>query len=78
MLKKATEIEKTRGMAQGKYIAPSYGDDKEEVASILLEALERGDKIALVLNAKKEAFNLFADLLKRPFKERMPWATNPQ
>ncbi|MBI4814543.1 MAG: Ni-sirohydrochlorin a,c-diamide reductive cyclase catalytic subunit [Methanobacterium sp.] len=37
MLKKATEIEKTRGMAQGKYIAPSYGDDKEEVASALLE-----------------------------------------
>ncbi len=72
MLKKATEIEKTRGMAQGKYIAPSYGDDKEEVASILLEALERGDKIALVLNAKKETSYLFADLLKIPFKEVCP------
>ena len=54
MLKKATEIEKTRGMAQGKYIAPSYGENKEEVASILLEALEREDRIALVLNAKKK------------------------
>jgi len=72
MLKKATEIEKTRGMAQGKYIAPSYGDDKEEVASILLEALERGDKIALVLNAKKETSYLFAALLKIPFKEVCP------
>ena len=27
MLKKATEIEKTRGMAQGKYIQPNFGDN---------------------------------------------------
>ena len=67
MLKLATEIEKTRGMAQGKYIAPSYGDLKEKVAQILLTALENGDKVALVLNAKKETSYLFADLLKIPF-----------
>ncbi|MBI5460004.1 Ni-sirohydrochlorin a,c-diamide reductive cyclase catalytic subunit [Methanobacterium sp.] len=72
MLKKATEIEKTRGMAQGKYIAPSYGDDKEEVASALLEAFENGDKIVFVLNAKKETSYLFADLLKIPFGEMYP------
>jgi len=72
MLKKATEIEKTRGMAQGKYIAPSYGDDKEEVASTLLEAFENGDKIVFVLNAKKETSYLFADLLKIPFGEMYP------
>lgn len=68
MLKKATEIEKTRGMAQGKYIAPSYGDDKEEVAKILLNAFEDGSKIALVLNAKKETSYLFTDILKVPFR----------
>jgi Ni-sirohydrochlorin a,c-diamide reductive cyclase subunit CfbD len=72
MLKKATEIEKTRGMAQGKYIAPSYGDDKEKVAQVLLEALENGDRIAFVLNAKKETSYLFADLLKVPFNEIYP------
>jgi hypothetical protein len=64
-------------MAQGKYIAPSYGDDKEEVASILLEALEKRDKIALVLNAKKETSYLFADLLKIPFKEVCPGTNQP-
>ncbi len=72
MLKKATEIEKTRGMAQGKYIAPSYGDDKEKVANLLLEAFENGDKIAFILNAKKETSYLFADLLKIPFQEIYP------
>jgi putative methanogenesis marker 13 metalloprotein len=72
MLKKATEIEKTRGMAQGKYITPSYGDDKEKVANVLLESFENGDKIAFVLNAKKETSYLFADILKIPFRELYP------
>ncbi|AUB55173.1 MULTISPECIES: Ni-sirohydrochlorin a,c-diamide reductive cyclase catalytic subunit [Methanobacterium] len=72
MLKRATEIEKTRGMAQGKYIAPSYGDDKEEVASVLLEAFGKGYKIAIVLNSKKETSYLFADLLKIPFNQMYP------
>ncbi len=69
MLKKATEIEKTRGMAQGEYIQPSYGDLKEKVGKILLSSIERGDKVALVLNSKKETSYLFADLLKLPFKK---------
>lgn len=69
MLKMATEIEKTRGMAQGEYIKPSYGDLKEKVAKILLKSLENGNKVALVLNAKKETSYLFADLLKIPFGE---------
>jgi Ni-sirohydrochlorin a,c-diamide reductive cyclase subunit CfbD len=56
-------------MAQGEYIAPSYGDDKREVAEVLLEGFERGDKIALLLNAKKETSYLFADLLKIPFSK---------
>jgi putative methanogenesis marker 13 metalloprotein len=69
MLKKATEIEKTRGMAQGEYIKPSYGDIKEKVAKILISSIEKGDKVALVLNAKKETSYLFADLLILPFKK---------
>ncbi len=72
MLKMATKIEKTRGMAQGKYIAPQYGDDKSEVAKMLLNAFESGKKIALILNAKKETSYLFADLIKIPFHQLYP------
>lgn len=69
MLKRATKIEKTRGMAQGEYIKPSYGDLKEKVGKLLLSGIEKGDKVALILNAKKETSYLFSDLLKFPFKE---------
>jgi Ni-sirohydrochlorin a,c-diamide reductive cyclase subunit CfbD len=72
MLQLATEIEKTRGMAQGGYIKPSYGDNKVKVAKILLESYENGDKIALVLNAKKETSYLFSDILKIPFEKVNP------
>ncbi len=69
MLQLATQIEKTRGMAQGEYIKPSYGDNKVKVAKFFLDSLENGDKVALVLNAKKETSYLFSDILKIPFKE---------
>lgn len=72
MLKLATEIEKTRGMAKGGYIAPSYGDDKEEVASILIDKLKNNEKVVIVLNAKKETSYLFADILEIPFKKINP------
>ncbi|MDI9624809.1 MAG: Ni-sirohydrochlorin a,c-diamide reductive cyclase catalytic subunit [Methanothermobacter sp.] len=66
MLKKATEIEKTRGMAQGEYIKPSYGDDKDKVAIKLIESLRDNERVAMVLNAKKETAYLFADILRLP------------
>lgn len=69
MLKLATEIEKTRGMAQGSYISPSYGDNKHEIAKMLTEKLKNGAKIAIILNAKKETSYLFADILKIPFSK---------
>ncbi len=72
MLLLATQIEKTRGMAQGEYIKPSYGDNKVIVAKFLLDALKKGNKIALVLNAKKETSYLFSDILKIPFKRYFP------
>ena len=72
MLILATQIEKTRGMAQGGYIKPSYGDNKVKVAKLLLNALKNGDKIALVLNAKKETSYLFSDILKIPFEKHFP------
>jgi Ni-sirohydrochlorin a,c-diamide reductive cyclase subunit CfbD len=67
MLKLATEIEKTKGMAKKAYIPPSFGDDKNEVANILLENFKKGNKVAFVLNAKKETSYLFSDIFKIPF-----------
>jgi Ni-sirohydrochlorin a,c-diamide reductive cyclase subunit CfbD len=72
MLQLATQIEKTRGMAQGSYIKPSYGDNKVKIAKFLIDALKREDKIALVLNAKKETSYLFSDILKIPFEKLFP------
>ncbi|WP_414470068.1 Ni-sirohydrochlorin a,c-diamide reductive cyclase catalytic subunit [Methanobacterium sp. ACI-7] len=72
MLRLATEIEKTRGMAKGGYIRPSYGDDKKEIASLLIQKLKEGKKIAIILNAKKETSYLFADILKIPYKDINP------
>jgi len=72
MLKLATKIEKTRGMAKGEYIAPSYGDDKREIAQILIEKIKNNERIAVILNAKKETSYLFADILKIPFRKINP------
>ncbi|WP_456472406.1 Ni-sirohydrochlorin a,c-diamide reductive cyclase catalytic subunit [Methanocaldococcus sp.] len=55
LLKKATEIEKKRGMAKREYIKPCYEDDLKEV----LKVLKKVEKIACVLNAKKETAYLF-------------------
>ncbi|MBZ2165122.1 Ni-sirohydrochlorin a,c-diamide reductive cyclase catalytic subunit [Methanobacterium spitsbergense] len=72
MLQLATEIEKTRGMAQGQYIKPSYGDNKVKVAKLLIDAIKKGDKIAIILNAKKETSYLFSDILKIQFEKIKP------
>lgn len=69
MLQLATRIEKTRGMAQGEYIKPSYGDNKVKVGKSLLEIYEKGGRVALVLNAKKETSYLFSDILNIPFEK---------
>ena len=53
MLRLATHVEKTRGMAQGKYIKPNFGESKEKVAKIIVKAIQEGKKVAFVLNAKK-------------------------
>lgn len=72
MLEKATEIEKTRGMAQGKYIKPNFGDSKEIVAKEIVKALKDGKKVAFVLNAKKETSYLFADIFNFDYTKINP------
>ncbi len=47
MLKLATKIEKTRGMAKGDYIKPNFGDNKEEVAKVLIQNIEEGKKSSI-------------------------------
>ena len=72
MLKMATHVEKTRGMAQGEYISPSFGDNKDEIALKLINALKNGKKVAMVLNAKKETSYLFSDVIKLPYSQINP------
>lgn len=72
MLKLATEVEKTRGMAQGKYIKPNFGDSKEKVAKIIIKAIKDNKKVAFVLNSKKETSYLFADILNCDFSKINP------
>lgn len=63
MLKEATNLEKTRGMAKGEYIKPDYGDNKVKVAQLIKKALLNNDKTSIVLNAKKETSYLFGDIM---------------
>ena len=72
MLEKATEVEKTRGMAQGKYIKPNFGDSKESVAKIVVKSLKDNKKVAFVLNVKKETSYLFSDIINFNYKEINP------
>lgn len=72
MLKKATKLEKTRGMAKGNYIQPNYGDNKVKVAKEIIQALENNKKVTIVLNAKKETSYLFADIMTIPWTKYYP------
>ena len=72
MLHKATELEKSRGMAKGTYIKPNYGDNKVKVAKIILDYLESDKKVSIVLNAKKETSYLFADIMTINWSKSYP------
>lgn len=72
MLEKATEVEKTRGMAQGRYIKPNFGDSKERVAKVVVQAIKEGKNVAFVHNAKKETAYLFADIINFDYTEINP------
>ncbi|MDR2545714.1 MAG: Ni-sirohydrochlorin a,c-diamide reductive cyclase catalytic subunit [Methanobrevibacter sp.] len=72
MLKLATTIEKNRGMAQGRYIRPSYGDNKEKIAKIIVEDIKNNKKVGFLLNSKKETSYLFSDVLNFDYMEINP------
>lgn len=63
MLAMATDLEKSRGTARREYMETESGDEIVAVARKLLKRMENGEKVAAVLNAKKETAYLFADIL---------------
>jgi putative methanogenesis marker 13 metalloprotein len=72
MLKLATEVEKTRGMAKGEYIKPDFGDSKENIAKIIVNSIKNNKNVAFVLNAKKETAYLFSDIINFNYKDINP------
>lgn len=72
MLQKATELEKTRGMAKGTYIKPDYGDNKVKIAKKIIDHISSGKKVSIVLNAKKETSYLFADIMTIDWTKHYP------
>ncbi|MDY6930383.1 MAG: Ni-sirohydrochlorin a,c-diamide reductive cyclase catalytic subunit [Halobacteriota archaeon] len=64
MLKRATEVEKSTGMASMEYIKPSRGDDKIKVARKIINFLKEDDsELLVIMNAKKELAYIFSDIL---------------
>lgn len=61
ILRKASEVEKQRGVAVSGYVKPSKGDDPKDVAAEILRRLEKG--IVFVLNAKKETAYMYSDII---------------
>ncbi|MGY0288729.1 MAG: Ni-sirohydrochlorin a,c-diamide reductive cyclase catalytic subunit [Candidatus Methanodesulfokora washburnensis] len=61
VLRAATEVEKSRGVAMPGYITPSKGDDINYVAKEVLERLKYG--VLVILNAKKETAYLYSDIV---------------
>jgi Ni-sirohydrochlorin a,c-diamide reductive cyclase subunit CfbD len=64
MLIRATLIEKERGLTSKSYLEPHPGVTKLSVAIKIVEALRQDQKLAVVLNAKKETAYGFADLMR--------------
>jgi hypothetical protein len=59
-------------MAQGKYIKPNFGDNKEKVANIIVDGISDGKKVAFVLNVKKETSYLYSDILNFDYRKINP------
>jgi putative methanogenesis marker 13 metalloprotein len=64
MLEKATDLESRRGMTSRPYLEPHKGATKLRIARHIVKTLEKGGKVAVVLNAKKETAFRFADLMR--------------
>lgn len=64
MLTRATAIERERGLTSREYLEPHPGATKLSVGLEIVNALRRGGKVAVALNAKKETAYGFADAMR--------------
>ena len=64
MLRRATVMERERGMTSKTYLEPCTGATKLSVALTLARAFREGKRVAVVLNAKKETAYGFADIMR--------------
>ncbi|MFP4170645.1 MAG: Ni-sirohydrochlorin a,c-diamide reductive cyclase catalytic subunit [Methanomassiliicoccales archaeon] len=63
MLEAATRLEEIRGMTSEAYLQPHRGETKLTLARKVIDSLESGQRVGVVLNAKKETAFRFADLM---------------
>lgn len=64
MLLKATQIERERGLTSRDYLEPHPGATKMSVGLRIVNALRKGQRVAVALNAKKETAYGFADTMR--------------
>ena len=64
LLKAATSLEKSKGMAARKYLRPAESPTKLSVCRRITETLSKGGKVAVVMIAKKELAYRFADIFE--------------
>jgi len=64
MLKRATAIERERGLTSQEYLEPHSGVTKLSVGLEIIKVLRQGGKVSVALNAKKETAYGFADIMR--------------
>ena len=64
LLKAATSLEKSKGMAGRTYLSPAQSPTKLAVCKKISEVLAKGGKVAVVMIAKKELAYRFADMFE--------------
>ncbi len=63
IMREALQLEKLRGIAAPGYLPPAEGHSPLTAAKAVLKALKKGERVAVVLNTKKELTYLYADVL---------------
>ncbi|WP_400259985.1 Ni-sirohydrochlorin a,c-diamide reductive cyclase catalytic subunit [Candidatus Methanomassiliicoccus intestinalis] len=64
ILKRATLIEREKGLTSREYLEPHTGATKLSAAMRIVNTLKNGGKVTVAINAKKETAYGFADLIK--------------
>ncbi len=64
LMKAATRLEKSTGMASRDYLQPAVSPTKLHVCKRIVEVLSNGGRVAVVMDAKKELAYRFADMFE--------------